>query len=43
LNIKLIDTDEKVFRNVDDPLKLFDFHYNEIGYKKIVDTLINVD
>lgn len=43
LNIKLIDTDEKVFRNVGDPLKLFDFHYNEIGYKKIVDTLINVD
>ena len=42
LDIKLIDTDKMVFRKVDDPLKLFDHHYNEKGYKKIVDVLVNI-
>ena len=44
-NINVIDIKEIVFDNEAEPLKLFPFkskgHYNEVGYKKVSDAIIN--
>ena len=43
LNIKFIDTDKKVFSKFENPLELFDTHYNEKGYSLIVDEILKIN